>query len=79
MTTFNIGDIVAYPNEDYAPQLRSGASWYPDAVVIQAQPVILVSREGDMRWSATVQEDKLQVVGKANEKELAKVMARLKS
>jgi hypothetical protein len=43
-----IGDIVA--PVDGADSLRSGCSYYPQAVVASASPFVLVSEEGDMLW-----------------------------
>lgn len=71
-----VGDIVA-PIPDSGYYLRSGAEWYPDAVVICTDPLVLVSRETDMRWESTVQADKLVVVGEASEVMLARCMSRL--
>lgn len=57
--------------------LRSGASLYHYAVVVQVDPVILISEEGDMKWSATVDEIPLKVVGRASTLAMNKAKARL--
>jgi len=44
----NIGDIVV-PLDD-SDSLRSGCSYYPQAVVASVSPFVLVSEEGDMLW-----------------------------
>jgi hypothetical protein len=37
--------------------LRSGAEWYPAAVVAQADPFVLISEQGDMMWTSARAED----------------------
>lgn len=69
-----IGDIV----EAVSPFiLHCGSGIYRDAVVASTDPLIVISRSGDMRWSATITEEKLRVVGKANSETMQVVMRRL--
>jgi len=75
MSKFNVGDIVTATNY----RLRSGAEAYDKAIVIQSEPLIIVSEESDMRWSATVNDYVLEVIGKATDEQLAICMRRLHS
>ena len=75
MTTFAVGDVVVSTDPGYP--LRSGASWYPCAVVVQVEPLVLVSEEADMRWQSTVQPEKLRKDSTASPEVLARCMARL--
>ena len=70
------GDIVK-PTQVSRFQLRSGSSWYPDAVVVMVEPLILVSRDGDMRWSSTVRPEYFEVCGRATKSELKVARTRL--
>lgn len=73
--TLNIGDIVAPVTRLYA--LRSGCGAYDDAVVASVNPFVLISREGDMKWSATVKPWHYGVTGRADEATMTKVNDRL--
>ena len=73
---FNVGDVVC-PTKD--THLRSGSDWYTHAIVVSAKPLVLVSSEGDMRWSATVDDMDLKVVGKATRQTMKICNTRLKS
>jgi hypothetical protein len=70
-----VGDIVI-PNDPAYP-LRSGSSAYTHAIVVQEQPLVLVSVEADMRWEVTVKPDKLKVIGVADPEQLKICMTRL--
>lgn len=70
-----VGDIVI-PNDPAYP-LRSGSSAYTHAIVVQEQPLVLVSEESDMRWESTVKPDKLKVIGVAKQEQLEICMRRL--
>ena len=61
-----VGCVVEATNGN---QLRSGASWYKDAVVISMEPFIMTSRETDMCWSSFDKED-VTVVGKVSDEYL---------
>lgn len=61
-TAMRIGDIVRPTG---GRVLRSGCNAYDDAVVVSIEPFVLVSREADMRWSATVAREDFEVVGAA--------------
>lgn len=50
---FTVGQIVEHK---VFGGLRCGSGAYPCAVVVQADPLVLVSPEGDMMWSATTEE-----------------------
>ena len=69
-----IGDLVV-TNSEQDP-LRSGCSLYSHAVVIQVEPLVIVSKESDMRWGSFTA-DRLAVIGKASDEDLAKCMKRL--
>lgn len=70
-----VGDIVI-PNDPAYP-LRSGSDAYTHAIVVQEQPLVLVSEESDMRWESTVKPDKLKVIGVAKQEQLEICMRRL--
>lgn len=71
----DIGDIVEpIPGSDTL--LYCGSGIYPCAVVISSDPLMLVSLETDMLWTATVKDMKLQVCGHATPEQLAACMKR---
>ena len=72
---FKQGDVVA--SNDPAYPLRSGAFEYAAAVVVSAQPLVLVSQAADMRWESTVLPDKLRKIGDATPYTLNRCLGRL--
>lgn len=69
----HVGDLVqAVP--PFA--LACGSGLYDAAVVVSVDPLVLVSRFGDMRWSATVRREFLKPIGKANLEEVLIAMKR---
>lgn len=69
-----VGDsVVTMPGH----ALRSGATWYPYAVVVQVDPLILISEDGDMKWSAMLDRLPLKVTGRASTAALNKANMRL--
>jgi hypothetical protein len=64
-TTFERGQIVRY-RADSGSYLRSGASAYGAAVVVNTRPLVLVSADCDMRWQSTVKPENLEIVGKVS-------------
>ena len=58
--------------------LRSGCSFYDKAVVASVEPFVLISEEGDMKWSATVEKENFEVIGVANRKTWRNVQKRIK-
>lgn len=69
-----IGDIVTPVSGD---PLHCGSGFYPDAVVIQLEPLVLVSRSSDMRWQSTIQNRPFKVLGQASKSQLEKCRRRL--
>lgn len=69
-----VGWIVARKDGNH---LRSGASAYEDAVVVQSDPLVLVSRETDMRWKSTVRDVEFVRIGAASKEQLERCMCRL--
>ena len=69
------GDVVKPVGHGYA--LRSGGQQYGSAVVVQSNPLVLVSAEADMRWESTVEPEKLQRCGTADPQTLKRCTARL--
>jgi len=69
-----IGDIVT-PHKPYG--LVSSCSVYNCAVVVSVDPFILISKEGDMLWHATVVPEEFDVVGQADSATLEVCMGRL--
>jgi len=75
LPVFQVGDVVQSTSQNYV--LRSGSEQYICAIVVQVQPLVLVSQESDMRWESTVQANKLAIVGRADKKTLKRCMRRL--
>lgn len=61
--SLRVGDLVS-PAIGHGP-LRSGASHYERAVVVNLNPFVLVSEGCDMRWEATVRPEHFVKVGRA--------------
>lgn len=72
---FSVGDVVVSTDPGYP--LRSGAEQYDCAIVVQSEPLVLVSESADMRWESTVQPTKLCKRATASQPALARCMARL--
>jgi len=68
-----VGDYVEAINGN---MLRSGACWYSEAIVMSVEPLILVSKSSDMRWSCYPSED-INVVGRAPRVEVIACARRL--
>ena len=75
METLKVGDIVNYTRANR--WLHSGGDWYPYAIVVQVEPLVLVSEETDMRWSKSVAADEFTVIGTATPDVLERCMSRL--
>lgn len=73
MSTLQVGDIVVGDN-GYI--LRCGSGAYSDAIVVSVEPLVAVSREGDMLWRATIDDAHLRTVGQASAKEAERAFAR---
>lgn len=58
-----VGDFVIAKSE--AHPLRSGAEWYPRAVVVSLEPFALVSEGGDMMWTCTMKPEDVYASGPA--------------
>lgn len=71
-----IGDIVSLKTGN--GYFKSDTATYEDAVVVQVQPLVLVSRNVEMKWTKLTQED-VVIVGKASNKQLFACSTRLKS
>ena len=74
MSKFQIGDIVLPQG---TTQLRSGCGCYPRAIVVLADPLILVSDCGDMKWSCDNDTKDLVKVGTVSKSSLRKLQRRL--
>lgn len=57
-------DDIVFAERDSV--LHSGCGMYSHAIVVSANPLVLVSEETDMLWSATTKDMKLRAVGKAD-------------
>lgn len=68
-----IGQIVM--STDLDQTFRSGAQWYPDAIVLETNPFTLVSRDGTMRWDS-FPADICMVVALASQDEMDAVLHR---
>ena len=58
-------------------QLRSGCSVYDVAVVVQSDPLVLVSTGTDMRWESSINPENFHAVGVATDEQLTRCMSRL--
>jgi hypothetical protein len=56
-TTIEVGDVVVAANGQTTQVLFSGGDRYMCAVCVSVNPFILISQEGDMRWSTKKIED----------------------
>lgn len=73
---YNKGDLVAAIPPYH---LVCGSGVYKYAVVVQIDPMVLVSESGDMLWRATVKPEKLYKIGVANSRVLDVAMRRFES
>ena len=73
------GDLVAPSRISKAAGkiLHCGSGLYACAVVASMKPFILISMEGDMMWTVDWSPADLQIVGRANDRVLGNVEARL--
>jgi hypothetical protein len=72
-----IGDVVIPARGSYwAVSLHSGCSRYPCAIVASMDPFVLVSVDGDMRWSLTVQESDFVALCQASTEVVQRAIAR---
>tara|TARA_R110000744_G_scaffold338330_1_gene443530 strand:- start:901 stop:1116 length:216 start_codon:yes stop_codon:yes gene_type:complete len=70
----NVGDIVRRLDN---ANLCSGTSQYGAAVVVQVDPLVLVSEHADMRWESTIQDVDFGVVSEVTKEHLNKCLKRL--
>ena len=70
----NVGDIARRAD---GQNLHSGSCAYGAVVVVQVEPLVLVSEGTDMRWEGTVQDVEFEVVGQTTEGHLNKCLKRL--
>ena len=70
-----VGDVVV-PSSDQI-QLTSGCSLYSHAIVVQSEPLVLVSEQSDMRWESTIDPTDFVAVGVAKPEVLDRCMKRL--
>lgn len=68
-----IGDLVAGVN-GYI--LASGAERYSNAVCVSVDPLIVISKRGDMRWNR-LEKENIESVGTASEVDYQNAMERL--
>jgi hypothetical protein len=73
--SISVGDLVEPVSAEY--QLASGCGRYEFAVVISVEPLVLVSEQADMRWSATVAAEHFKAFGRANPLMLERCMGRI--
>ena len=74
MDAIKVGDRV----EAVPPfQLRCGSGRYSYAVCVCSKPLMLISEQGDMLWSATLYDGCVKTVGVASEQALIAVIDRL--
>lgn len=73
-----IGDVVVpSPNSNYV--LACGCGWYTHAIVASMDPFVLVSEQGDMRWSATIKPEYFIALCQAHPEITARAIARWES
>lgn len=68
-----IGDLVTGAN-GYV--FASGAERYSDAVCVSVEPLIVISKRGDMRWNR-LDKEHVESVGVASESDYKNAMERL--
>ena len=73
MTKLCVGDIVKGVGDFI---LACGSGIYKDAIIVSIDPLVAVSREGDMLWRSTITPDSFAVVGKASAYEAQHAFAR---
>lgn len=71
--TFKIGDVVSAV---YPTVLACGSGFYTHAIVVKSEPLVLVSEETDMLWSATTHIMNLALIGTATAPVLRACMQR---
>lgn len=69
-----VGDVVVPALPGHA--LRSGASWYPFAICVDTDPLVLISEEGAMKWGVNLPEMPLRAIGRATSAQMKVVRAR---
>lgn len=74
--TFFVGAIVR-PRSESGFTLHCGSCIYSDAVCVSVEPFVLVSRETDMRWQATIKKDDFCIIDRASDSLLEACMNRL--
>jgi hypothetical protein len=72
VSAIKAGDIVR-PKPGAYSSLTSGCCRYDDAIVLDVDPFVLVSRAGDMRWQFTVRVEDFDVIGQATQGEMDNV------
>lgn len=72
----NVGDVVVAVGSF---RLACGSGIYSHAIVVQVEPLVLVSEHGDMLWSATVSHYNVQPLCQAHPDIVAVAMKRFKS
>ena len=76
MNKFNVGDLVVREDGAY---LRSGSEAYGLGIVIQSDPLVLASQDGDMRWESTIRNVAFRKVGFVSWWKRRAAMSRLKN
>ena len=75
MNKFMIGHVVIAKDISKF-MFHSGSGMYSHAIVVSLDPLILVSEQGDMRWSL-VNPDDIAPIGRADDKTVQRCMKRL--
>lgn len=73
---FEIGDLVE-PTPESRFVLRCGCGSYADAVCVSVSPLVLVSWDADMRWSATVKSEYFRSKGRVATSVMSRCKKRL--
>lgn len=71
----SVGSLVKYKKGNGI--LYCGTGIYPQAVVASITPFVLISEEGDMKWTATVTVSDFEVCGVADQKAMLAMINRL--
>lgn len=72
----NVGDLV---QAIYPFVLACGSGRYDFAVVVQVDPLVLISEQGDMLWRATLYDGCVRSVGRAHHDSFARALTRWSS
>ncbi len=72
-----VGDVVVHRRERNG--LHCGSGIYTHAIVASMEPFVLVSEEGDMKWTCTIEPDDVVALCQAHPKIVEVAIKRFKA